>query len=121
MGTRSAMFPTQITLRNLRSSEELSGRVRDLCEKLSHLHPRILNCRVAIEHPLARRRDPPPPYLVDVQVRLPGREVGAEPQADAELDAALRKAFVLVRRRLREAVTIEREAVADRVGMKLRA
>ena len=116
-----AMFPTQITLRNLRSSEELSGRVRDLCEKLGHLHPRILNCRVAIELPLARRRAPPPPYLVDVQVRLPGREIGLEPpQADAELDAALRKAFVLVRRQLREAVTVEREAIRDRVDVKLK-
>jgi hypothetical protein len=116
------MFPTQITLRNMRSSEELSGRVRDLCEKLSHLHPRILNCRVAIELPLVRRRAPPPPYLVDVQVRLPGREIGLEPpQADAELDAALRKAFVLVRRQLREAVTVEREAIRDRVDVKLKA
>jgi hypothetical protein len=104
-----AMFPTQITLRNLRSSEQLSGRVRDLCEKLGHLHPRILNCRVAIELPLARRRAPPPPYLVDVQVRLPGREIGLEPQADAELDAALR-----------EAVTVEREAIRDRVDVKLK-
>lgn len=112
------MFPTQITLRNLRPSSELSERVRDLCEKLGHLHPRILNCRVAIEQPLVRTRRqalPPSPYLVDVQVRLPGREITPEPQADAQLDMALRKAFVLVRRQLREAFVTEREARRERL------
>jgi hypothetical protein len=116
------MFPTQITLRNIRPSPELSARIRDLCEKLGHLHPRILNCRVAIEQPVVRlpRRvsrsappAPPEPYLVDVQLRLPGREVGTEPQCDAELDAALRKAFAMVRRRLREASLLERESIRE--------
>ena len=50
------MFPTQITLRNLRSSPDLGVRIRDLCEKLSHVNPRIVNCRVAIEHPTPVRR-----------------------------------------------------------------
>ena len=95
------MFPTQITLRNLPPSPALSGRVRELCEKLTHLHPRILNCRVAIEQPRASRRVGVMPYYVDVQLRLPGREVGVDPQGDADLDAALRKAFLLVRRELR--------------------
>ena len=111
------MFPTQITLRNLRSSPELSVRIRDLCEKLGHLHPRILNCRVAIEQPLVRTRRAVPSissYFVDVQVRLPDREIAAQPQQDAELEGAIRKAFVLVRRQLREASVSEREAVCER-------
>ena len=111
------MFPTQITLRNLRPTPELSVRIRDLCEKLGHLHPRILNCRVAIEQPIVRTRRavrPASPYFVDVQVRLPGREIAAEPQEDAELEAAIRKAFLIVRRQLREAGVSEREAVRER-------
>ena len=95
------MFPTQITLRNLPPSPALSLRVRELCEKLTHLHPRILNCRVAIEQPRPDRRLPVTGYFVDVQVRLPGRELGVAPQGDTDLDAALRKAFLLVRRQLR--------------------
>jgi hypothetical protein len=114
-----AMFPTQITLRNLRPSPELSVRIRDLCEKLGHLHPRILNCRVAIEQPFVRAkrpsRTPPPPapFFVDVQLRLPGCEIALAPQEDAELDAAIRKAFVLVRRQLREVSVTERETARD--------
>lgn len=115
------MFPTQITLRNLRSSQELSGHVRDLCEKLGHLHPRILNCRVAIEQPVVRARVPTPhPYLVDVQVRIPGQELAAGPQQDEVLDAALRKAFILVRRRLREAVMAEQDAPPRKLEAKLK-
>jgi len=102
------MFPTQITLRNLRSSPELSERIRDLCEKLGHLHPRILNCRVAIEQPRSRSRLPSP-YCVDIQVRIPGRELVADPQQDLELALALRKAFVIIRRQLRDAFSLERE------------
>jgi hypothetical protein len=108
------MFPTQITLRNLPADAHLSTHVRDLCEKLSHLHPRILNCRVAIDHPTVRSRRPvPTPYFVDVQVRLPGREISAQPQADEELDAALRKAFLLVRRQLREAFSADRDILRE--------
>ena len=103
------MFPTQILLRNLRSSPELSERIRDLCEKLGHLHPRILNCRVAIEQPLSRSRRPSPYYYVDIQVRIPGRELIVDPQQDPELAFALRKAFLAIRRQLREAFSLERE------------
>jgi hypothetical protein len=112
------MFPTQITLRNLRPSTELSVRIRDLCEKLGHLHPRILTCRVAIEQSFIRSRKPVPmPYHVDVLVRLPGRDIAAHPQEDLQLDTAIKKAFVLVRRQLREAMTLEREMAREpRVG-----
>ena len=102
------MFPTQINLRNLPPSPALSGRVRELCEKLTHLHPRILNCRVAIEQPRPTRRAAMTAYYVDVHLRIPSGEVGMEPQADADLDAALRKAFLLIRRELRAAVTAVR-------------
>jgi hypothetical protein len=117
------MFPTQITLRNLRPSVELTDRIRDLCEKLGHLHPHILTCRVQIEQMLVRSRravPPPSPYFVDVLVRLPGRMITAQPQQDLQLDLALRKAFVLVRRQLREACTIDRETMRERPVAKLK-
>src|ERR1043165_6995344 len=102
------MVPTKITLRNLRPSSQLSGRIRDLCEKLGHLHPRILQCRVAIEQTMVRSRKPvPSPYFVDVQVRIPGRDIAVQPQEDMELEAAIKKAFVRVRRQLREAHAIQ--------------
>jgi len=99
------MFPTQITLRNLRPSPTLSVRVRELSEKLTHLHPRILNCRVAIEQPRPTRQAPVTGYFVDVHLRIPSGELGVEPQGDYDLDAALRKAFLLIRRELRAAKT----------------
>jgi len=100
------MFPTQITLRHLRSSPAVSVRVRDLCEKLGHIHPRIQNCRVAIEHA------PEHPYSVEVRLRLPSSEIVTPPLEDEELDVALRKAFATVRKQLREAALPSQHAVA---------
>lgn len=114
------MFPTQITLRNLRPSTELSARIRDLCEKLGHLHPRIMTCRVAVEQGFNRSRKPLPiPYFVDVIVRIPGRDIEAHAREDLQLDTAIKKAFVLVRRQLREAMTIERGIGRERRPSRL--
>jgi len=96
------MFPTQITFRNLRSSPDLGVRIRDLCEKLSHVHPRIVNCRVAIDHPLPQRKAVETPFVVEVRVRLPGVvDICAPPQQSTDIDTGLRKAFAAVRRQLR--------------------
>ena len=108
------MFPTQITLRNLRSSPDLGVRIRDLCEKLSHVNPRIVNCRVAIEHPTPARRmaQEPTPFLIEVRVRLPGVvDVVAPLQQSQDVDAALRKAFAAVRRQLRETALVAQPGV----------
>ena len=113
------MFPTQIILRNVRPSTELSSHVRDLCDKLSHVHPGILNCRVSIEQALAksRRRTPhPEPFFVDVQVRVQGQQLNGQSEANLQLETALRKAFVLVRRQLREAHDQMRIRSSERAG-----
>ena len=109
------MFPTQITLRNMRSSPALNGRIRDLCEKLGYLHPRILTCRIAIEQAIVRTKaEDATPYSVHLQIRLPEGDIAAAPQQDAELDTALRKAFVVLRRMLRETIVAEREGLQER-------
>ena len=107
------MFPTQITLRNLPPSPALSLRVRELCEKLTHLHPRILNCRVTIEQPRPARRATVTGYFVDVQLRIPSGDVGVEPQGAPDVNGALKKAFLLIRRELRAAVTATRSGDAS--------
>ena len=109
------MFPTQIALRNVRPSPELSTRIRDLCEKLGHLNSRILTCRVGVQQLLVRtrRETTSAGYAVEVQVRVPGQEFNAGPEQNADLALALRKAFLVVRRRLREAQAIERAASTD--------
>jgi len=110
------MFPTQITLRNLPSSPGLSIRVRDLCEKLGHIHPRILNCRVAIEQASEGRPRTrlviAPPFSVEVRLRIPSSEIVTPQQEAEELDAALRMAFATIRRQLRAAIVEERPTIA---------
>jgi hypothetical protein len=108
------MFPTQITLRNLPHSPELSARVRDVCEKLAYLHPGIQRCRVSIEQALVSsrcREHPRGLFTIEVEVRLPDVQLGRQPQSDPEIEVALRKAFTHVRRQLREAHKLEREAL----------
>ena len=107
------MFPTQITLRGLNPDAELSSRVRDLSEKLSLIHPAIQTCRVAIEQAVLKSRgraEPLGPFTVEMHVRLPGRELDIEPQSDVEPAGALRKAFSLTRRQLRQIAELDREA-----------
>ena len=45
------MQATQISLRNLRRSTALHGRIRQLRERLEHCHPDIISCRIADDMP----------------------------------------------------------------------
>ena len=96
------MFPTQIIFHNLRKPN-FGHRVRDLCEKLGHAHPRIVNCRVAIDQAIPATKSLQAPFSVGVEVRLRDHDVVVPRQEDADLDVALRKAFAAARKRLREA------------------
>jgi hypothetical protein len=113
------VYPIQITYRNLPPSAQLSARIRDLCEKLGHLHPRVQMCRVAVEQVAVRARSAvPKPYRVDVRLRIPTCEIVGPAEENVELDAALRRAFLLVRRQLRDIVAVERAASRERDAIR---
>lgn len=95
------MQSTQITLRNLRRSTALQGRIRQLREHLDRYHPHIIGCRVAIEGAEGRRGDTQQ-YGVHVTVHVPGREIVVTRSHDEDVYLALGNAFEVVRRELLE-------------------
>lgn len=104
------MQATQITLRNLRHSTALNTRIRELSWSLDRHHPLVQDCRVDIEQAelrLAKQHE----YRVNVRVRIPGRELVANRNHDANLHVALRGAFDAIRRQLDDAAQIERHEV----------
>lgn len=90
---------TQITLRNVRRSEALSARIREISEKLEEQYPRITNCRVAVES-TGNHRQKGRTYLVSVTVHLPGRQVVANRHENEDVYVALRDAFEAIERQL---------------------
>lgn len=94
------MQTTQVTLRNLRSSTALQGRIRQLREHLERFHPHIVSCRVAIEDAgRAQGRQ----FGVHLTVRIPGREIAVTRSHDEDVYLALGAAFDVARRELLDA------------------
>ncbi len=100
---------TQITLRNLRRSNALSARIRELADRLGERYPGILNCRVAVAQDTART-PAQRVFHVTVRVRLKGRELVASHEHHDDVYVALRDAFEAMRRQLIESAAAPREA-----------
>jgi len=105
------MQATQITLHNLRHSSELSTRIREMSWDLDRHHPRVQCCRVDIEQAAGRHHRKGGHYLVNVKVRIPGRELVANRTDDEDVRVALRGAFAAMRRQLNDAAQLERGEV----------
>ncbi|HUI98970.1 MAG TPA: HPF/RaiA family ribosome-associated protein [Usitatibacter sp.] len=104
------MQSTQITLHNVRRSPALSARIRELAERLETHNPHILNIRVAVSHEAA----PPKkggPYAVTLRVRIPGQELVASHESDADVYEAVRESFLAMRHQLIRAAEEAREAL----------
>ena len=103
------MQSTQITLHNIRRSPSLSARIRELSERLETHHPGILNVRVAVSHD-TQRPAKGGTYSVVVRVRVPGREIVASHEHEADVYVAVRDAFNAMRREVEQAAEAGRVA-----------
>lgn len=90
---------TQINLRNMRRSEALTERIRELSEKLELQHPRVANVRVTIES-AGNHKHKGREYIVSVLVHLPGRDIVANRHRHEDVYVALHDAFDVVTRQL---------------------
>lgn len=101
--------PLRLTLRHVRSSERLRNDIRDRVDTLASLHPRMLDCRVAVEVP-HRRRANGNRFHIGIEIKVPGDRlvISHKPATNADeeeitsqrLYAALHRAFASARRRL---------------------
>ena len=68
------ILPLQITFRNMESSEDVKGWIREEANKLDEFHGKITGCRVVVELP-NRRRKGGNLYHVRVDLTVPGGEM----------------------------------------------
>ncbi|MBI4293070.1 MAG: ribosome-associated translation inhibitor RaiA [Betaproteobacteria bacterium] len=94
-------IPVQITVRDVPHSEALDARIREKAAKLEEFHPRITSCRVTVEE-LHKHQHQGRHFQVNVDVRVPGREVVANRAHAEDVYVALRDAFDAAKRQLEE-------------------
>jgi ribosomal subunit interface protein len=99
--------PLQITIREVPHSEALETHIRDKAANLEEFHPHITSCRVTVEE-LGLHHHQGRQFRVRIDVRVPGKEIVANRDHDADVYVALRDAFDSVKRQLEEAVRLQR-------------
>jgi len=103
-------LPVQITYRGMESSAALEDAVRDKAAKLEQFHPRIVSCRVVIEQP-ARHKHQGKPFVVHVDLKVPGGEIAVNRDHAEDVYVALRDAFDAARRKLEDFAREQRGVV----------
>lgn len=98
--------PLRVTFRHLQSSPAVEARVREHVERLERFHQRITSCQVIIEAPAAHRHKGAQ-FNVKIALSLPGAEINvhserADDSENADVYIALRDAFDIVKRCLKE-------------------
>jgi putative sigma-54 modulation protein len=110
-------IPAQITFHGLDHSEAVETRVREKVAKLEQFCDRITSCRVAIEvhhRNTSNLHHKGEPFHVRIDLTVPGQEivVKRDPKdihAHEDIGVALRDAFEIAERQLREYVRRQRD------------
>jgi cold shock CspA family protein len=108
--------PLELSFRDVDRSEAIEELVREKVGKLEQVCNYMSSCRVAIEQPHRRRRTGDS-YLVRLNVTVPpGHEVVVKQESKPddsprELHAAVREAFDVARRQLKDLVERQRDEV----------
>jgi ribosome-associated translation inhibitor RaiA len=91
-------IPLQISYRDVAQSDVLEAIIAQETAKLERYFPRVVHCRVLIEHTRGRRPIGAP-YRVRIVLTVPGHEFVINQSAD---DVAVRTAFRKAKRQLQE-------------------
>ncbi|HME40306.1 MAG TPA: HPF/RaiA family ribosome-associated protein [Steroidobacteraceae bacterium] len=109
--------PLTLSFRGIHRSGALEDRARELSRRLERCGDRIAECRMTLEGPDGRR-DLRAPYLVKIDLSLPGAHIHADSlHADgaghADIYLALRDAYSNAKRQLQD---LHRERVGSARG-----
>jgi ribosome-associated translation inhibitor RaiA len=91
----------------------VEARVREHVERLERFNQRITGCQVIVEAPAAHRHDGAP-FNVKIALSLPGAEINVHSErcddsAHADVYVALRDAFDIVKRCLKDHAREQRD------------
>ena len=93
--------PVQITVREMAHSEALDARIHAKAAKLAEFHPNITSCRVTVEE-AGRHQRQGRQFVVNLDVRVPGKEFVVGKAHEGDVYLALRDAFEAMRRQIDE-------------------
>lgn len=106
-------IPPEITYRNVNRTEDIENLIAEKIAKLERVCDYMVSCRVAIER-RHRHQHTGNPYRVRIDVRVPpGHElvvkhISTHGAQEEQLVTALRRAFEIMRRQLKELVERQR-------------
>lgn len=113
-------LPVQVTFRGLQPSPALEALAREKVAKLELFCADLMACRVEIEQ-LDKHRHQGRPFLVRLDVTLPGHELAVNQQPDEDAHIALRDAFDAMRRQVEDCVRRMRDPNQAEVAEQRRA
>lgn len=108
----ATQIPLQISFLGLDHSDAVEERIRTKVAKLMLLCDKITACRVTVEtvrkNPIAERKKGEP-YQINIEVSVPGNQLMVkhppkDPRANEDVVVALREAFSIMERQLKEYV-----------------
>jgi len=99
--------PLQITVRDMDRSDALDHHIRERVAKLERIFPRMMGCRVVVEHQ-ARHKQQGKHFEVRIDLTLPGKEIVVSRQHAEDPYAALRDGFDAAKRQLEEFARTQR-------------
>ena len=93
--------PLQITVHNLSLSDVAEKRIRSRAEKFERFSERIISCHVTVDAP-HHHKQKGERYEVRMVIALPGEELVIRHEPDEDIYVAIRDAFDVAERRLKE-------------------
>jgi Ribosome-associated protein Y (PSrp-1) len=101
------MISPQITYRGMAHSPAMDARIVELASKLEDLHPRITRCHVVVDE-TDRHKSKGNLFEVHVDLHVPGCDIAATRQANADAYVAISQAFDVLTRQLEDVVRRQR-------------
>lgn len=108
--------PLQIAFKNLDKSDRVEALIRERVEKLEHVHPRLIGCRVVLEAP-ARSATAKASLAISVELDVPGRPKIIAKRQDERRDAKgdnlklINQAFDAAQRQLEDVARVASHVV----------
>jgi ribosome-associated translation inhibitor RaiA len=109
------MAKPQITYRGVPHSPAMDDRILELSARLDDLHPKITRCHVVVAE-TDRHKTTGNLFEVHVDIHVPGSEIVATKQSNADAYAAISQAFEVVTRQLEDTIRRQREDVKPHHG-----
>jgi ribosome-associated translation inhibitor RaiA len=103
--------PLRITSRDFALTSATESEIREKSAALQTYYPRLSGCEVTLRAPAIRHHRKGCPFLAELRLTVPGRELSVDRQAEEELSVAIREAFDTARRQLEDYAREQRGAV----------